>query len=287
MTTTPRIKCSCFSFQNGVQILIYNVHRLEERLSLCFIGVFQQTRTKFLLQGPALLDDGVPSVRTVDRLVRAVSRQLMIDSLDIAKLISDSAYCAQMGYTQETLPSLFIPNTYEVYWNMSADAFMKRMQKEHAAFWNNDRLKKAQHIGLTPEEVSTLASIVEEETANGPEKPMVAGLYINRLNKGMLLQADPTVKFGLQEFGLKRILFKHLEVDSPYNTYKHAGLPPGPIRIPSIQGLESVLNYTQHHYIYMCAKEDFSGTHNFAVTAAQHQANARRYQQALNRRKIK
>lgn len=229
----------------------------------------------------------VPSVRTVDRLVRAVSRQLMIDSLDIAKLISDSAYCAQMGYTQETLPSLFIPNTYEVYWNMSADAFMKRMQKEHAAFWNNDRLKKAQHIGLTPEEVSTLASIVEEETANGPEKPMVAGLYINRLNKGMLLQADPTVKFGLQEFGLKRILFKHLEVDSPYNTYKHAGLPPGPIRIPSIQGLESVLNYTQHHYIYMCAKEDFSGTHNFAVTAAQHQANARRYQQALNRRKIK
>ena len=229
----------------------------------------------------------VPSVRTVDRLVRTVSRQLMIDSLDIAKLISDSAYCAQMGYTQETLPSLFIPNTYEVYWNMSADAFMKRMQKEHAAFWNDERLKKAQRIGLTPEEVSTLASIVEEETANGPEKPMIAGLYINRLNKGMLLQADPTVKFGLQEFGLKRILFKHLEVDSPYNTYKYAGLPPGPIRIPSIQGLESVLNYTQHNYIYMCAKEDFSGTHNFAVTAAQHQANARRYQQALNRRKIK
>ena len=219
--------------------------------------------------------------------MRAVSRQLMIDSLDIAKLISDSAYCAQMGYAQETLPSLFIPNTYEVYWNMSADAFMKRMQKEHAAFWNDERLKKAQRIGLTPEEVSTLASIVEEETANGPEKPMVAGLYINRLNKGMLLQADPTVKFGLQEFGLKRILFKHLEVDSPYNTYKYAGLPPGPIRIPSIQGLESVLNYTQHNYIYMCAKEDFSGTHNFAVTAAQHQANARRYQQALNRRKIK
>ena len=137
------------------------------------------------------------------------------------------------------------------------------------------RLKKAQRIGLTPEEVSTLASIVEEETANGPEKPMVAGLYINRLNKGMLLQADPTVKFGLQEFGLKRILFKHLEVDSPYNTYKYAGLPPGPIRIPSIQGLESVLNYTQHNYIYMCAKEDFSGTHNFAVTAAQHQANSK------------
>lgn len=229
----------------------------------------------------------VPSVRTLDRMVRTVSRQLMIDSLDIATLISDSAYYTQMGYTKETLPSLFIPNTYEVYWNMSADDFMKRMKKEHAAFWNDERLKKAQSIGLTPEEVSTLASIVEEETAHGPEKPMVAGLYINRLNKGMLLQADPTVKFGLQEFGLKRILFKHLEVDSPYNTYKYAGLPPGPIRIPSIQGLESVLNYARHNYIYMCAKEDFSGTHNFAATLSQHAANARRYQQALNRRKIK
>lgn len=229
----------------------------------------------------------VPSVRTLDRMVRAVSRQLMIDSVDIAKLISDSAYYTGMGYSKETLPSLFIPNTYEVYWNMSADAFMKRMQKEHAAFWNEERRKKAESIGLTPEEVSTLASIVEEETANGPEKPMVAGLYMNRLKKGMLLQADPTVKFGLQEFGLRRILFKHLEVDSPYNTYKYPGLPPGPIRIPSIQGLESVLNHAQHNYIYMCAKEDFSGTHNFAATLSQHMANARRYQQALNRRKIK
>lgn len=229
----------------------------------------------------------VPSVRTLDRMARAVSRQLMIDSADIAKLISDSAYYTRMGYTKETLPSLFIPNTYEVYWNMSADAFIKRMQKEHAAFWNEKRRKKAESIGLTPEEVSTLASIVEEETANGPEKPMVAGLYMNRLKKGMLLQADPTVKYGLQEFGLKRILLKHLEVDSPYNTYKYPGLPPGPIRIPSIQGLESVLNYAQHNYIYMCAKEDFSGTHNFAATLSQHMANARRYQQELNRRRIK
>jgi len=229
----------------------------------------------------------VPSVRTLDRMVRAVSRQLMIDSLDIANLLADSAYCSKMGYNKETLPSLFIPNTYEVYWNMSADAFMKRMEKEHAAYWNNERLKKAESIGLTPNEVATLASIIEEETANGAEKPMVAGLYINRLHKGMLLQADPTVKFGLQEFGLKRILNKHLEVDSPYNTYKYAGLPPGPIRIPSIQGLESVLNYAHHNYIYMCAKGDFSGTHNFAATLSQHMANARRYQQELDRRKIK
>lgn len=229
----------------------------------------------------------IPGVRTLDRLARTVARQLMIDSVEIARLLADSSYYTPMGYTRETLPALFIPNTYEVYWNMSADAFMKRMQKEHAAFWNEERRGKAASIGLAPEEVATLASIVEEETANSAEKPMVAGLYINRLNKGMLLQADPTVKFGLQEFGLKRILNKHLAVDSPYNTYKYAGLPPGPIRIPSIQGLESVLNYAHHNFIYMCAKEDFSGTHNFASTLSQHMANARRYQQALNRRNIK
>lgn len=229
----------------------------------------------------------VPSVRTLDRLARVIGRQLMIDSVEIARLLADSTYYKPMGYTKETLPSLFIPNTYEVYWNMSADDFMKRMKREHDAFWNDERRGKAASIGLSPEEVSTLASIVEEETANNAEKPMVAGLYINRLNKGMLLQADPTVKFGLQEFGLKRILNKHLNVDSPYNTYKYAGLPPGPIRIPSIQGLESVLNYARHHFIYMCAKEDFSGTHNFASTLSQHMANARRYQQELNKRRIK
>ena len=229
----------------------------------------------------------VGSVRTLDRIARNTARQLMVDSCEIANILNDTAYISKLGFTPETLPALFIPNTYEVYWNMSAEDFMQRMLKEHKAFWNEKRLKQAEAIGLTPIEVATLASIVEEETANQAEKPMVAGLYINRLKKGMLLQADPTVKFSLHEFGLKRILFKHLEVDSPYNTYKYAGLPPGPIRIPSYQGLESVLNYTKHNYIYMCAKEDFSGTHNFAVTSAQHAANARKYQQALNRRGIR
>ena len=229
----------------------------------------------------------VGSVRTLDRIARNTARQLMVDSCEIANILNDTTYISKLGFTPETLPALFIPNTYEVYWNMSSEDFMQRMLKEHKAFWNEKRLKQAEAIGLTPIEVATLASIVEEETANQAEKPMVAGLYINRLKKGMLLQADPTVKFSLQEFGLKRILFKHLEVDSPYNTYKYAGLPPGPIRIPSYQGLESVLNYTKHNYIYMCAKEDFSGTHNFAVTSAQHAANARKYQQALNRRGIR
>ena len=249
-----------------------NMRYLHRRLSMGY-------------QTPVKLTIG--SVRTLDRMARNVSRQLMIDSTEVATLLNDTAYIREIGYTKETLPALFIPNTYEVYWDMSAEDFMARMQKEHKAYWNEKRMKQAEAIGLTPIEVATLASIVEEETANQAEKPMVAGLYINRLKKGMLLQADPTVKFSLQEFGLKRILFKHLEVDSPYNTYKYAGLPPGPIRVPSYQGLESVLNYTKHNYIYMCAKEDFSGTHNFAITSAQHAANARKYQQALNRKGIR
>ena len=249
-----------------------NMRYLHRRLSMGY-------------QTPVRLTVG--SVRTLDRMARNVARQLMIDSAEVARLMTDTSYIHGMGYTNETLPALFIPNTYEVYWDMTAEEFMQRMLKENKAFWNDKRLQQAQSIGLTPVEVATLASIVEEETANQVEKPMVAGLYLNRLKRGMLLQADPTVKFSMQDFGLKRILFKHLEVDSPYNTYKYAGLPPGPIRVPSFQGLESVLNYSKHNYLYMCAKEDFSGTHNFAVTSTQHAANARRYQQALNRRGIR
>lgn len=249
-----------------------NMRYLHRRLSMGY-------------QSPVMFTVG--SVRTLDRMARNVARQLMIDSTEVARLMADTAYIRSIGYSKETLPALFIPNTYEVYWNLSAEELMQRMVKENKAFWNDKRMNQAKAIGLTPIEVATLASIVEEETANQNEKPMVAGLYINRLQRGMLLQADPTVKFSLQEFGLKRILYKHLEIDSPYNTYKYAGLPPGPIRVPSYQGLESVLNYTKHNYLYMCAKEDFSGTHNFAVTSAQHAANARRYQQALNRKGIR
>ena len=262
-----RIKTGCYAIEPTD-----NVRYLERRLRLGY-------------QTPVRITVG--SVRTLERIARNVSEQLMLDSVEIASLLKDEEYISKLGYTMETLPALFIPNTYEVYWNTDADQFMQRMVKENKAFWTEQRLKKADAIGLTPVQVATLASIVDEETAMDIEKPMVAGLYINRLKKGMLLQADPTVKFSLKEFSLRRILYKHLEVDSPYNTYKYAGLPPGPIRVPSIAGLESVLNYTHHNYLYMCAKEDFSGTHNFAVTSAQHAANARKYQQALNRRGIK
>lgn len=228
----------------------------------------------------------IGSVRTLDKLARSVGKQLMIDSAEIAAVMNDSLFRQRLGYEKETIACLFIPETYQVYWDMSVDDFFQRMQKEHERFWNNERLARATAIGMTPEEVCTLASIVEEETNNNEEKPLVAGLYINRLQKDMPLQADPTIKFALQDFALRRITNENLKVNSPYNTYTNTGLPPGPIRIPTKKGIDSVLNYTKHNYIYMCAKEDFSGTHNFASNYADHMANARKYWKALNERKI-
>ena len=229
----------------------------------------------------------VPSTRSVQLLVGNVCRQLMMDSVELSEFMTSTIYKNKIGYTDESFPSLFIPETYEVYWNIKPEDLMIRFMKERREFWNEKRMAKAEKLGMTPEDVATLASIVDEETNDDAEKPIVAGLYINRLKRGMLLQADPTVKFALGDPTRKRILNKDLEVESPYNTYKHAGLPPGPIRIATKQGIESVLNYKKHDYLYMCAKEDFSGTHNFAKTLSEHNANAKKYQNALNKLKIK
>lgn len=229
----------------------------------------------------------VPSTRTVPQLVGTLCRQLMIDSLELSEFTTHKIYISRIGYNDATLPSLFIPDTYEVYWNIKPERLMIKLMEERTKFWNSTRMAKAKALGLTPEQVATLASIVDEETNSNEEKPIVAGLYINRLKRGMPLQADPTVKFALGDPTRRRILNSDLEVESPYNTYKHTGLPPGPIRIPTKQALESVLNYTKHDYLYMCAKEDFSGRHNFAKSLGEHNANARRYQQALNKRNIK
>lgn len=228
----------------------------------------------------------LPSVRTIEDMCGRVTRNIMLDSASLAKMLTDTAFCSSIGYTEETLPTLFIPNTYEVYWDISLEEFIERLQKENAVFWNNERLNKANTLGMSKEEVVTLASIVDSETANNGEKPRVAGLYINRLKKGMLLQSDPTVIFATKDFTIRRVLNHHLQTESPYNTYKYKGLPPGPIRIPSIAGIDAVLNYEKHNYIYMCAKEDFSGTHNFASTYSAHLANARRYTKALTARGI-
>lgn len=228
----------------------------------------------------------INDIRTSGQLAKIIGNQLMIDSAEVATKLNDSIACAQVGLNKETIVCLFIPNTYEMYWNISTTDLYKKMKKEYDLFWNNERLNKAKAIGFTPAEVSTIASIVEEETNSKAERPMVAGLYINRLHKQMKLQADPTVKFALQDFTLKRITGTHLRSNSPYNTYKFTGLPPGPIRIPSINSVEAVLNYVKHDFVYMCAKEDFSGTHNFATTWEQHRENAKKYQNELNKRKI-
>ncbi len=227
------------------------------------------------------------NIRSLHKLASVTGNKLMADSVELIELFDDEEYITELGFTKATLPGLFLPNTYELYWDTDADEFMMRMKKEYDRFWNEENIKKAEELGLTPDEVSALASIVDEETQKADEKPVVAGLYLNRLRIGMRLQADPTLKYALGDFTIKRLLDDDKLTDSPYNTYKYGGLPPGPIRIPSISGLKAVLNSKSHKYLYMCAKEDFSGYHNFAKTLAQHNVNARKYQKELNKRGIR
>ncbi|MDU1905478.1 MAG: endolytic transglycosylase MltG [Dysgonomonas sp.] len=226
------------------------------------------------------------NIRTKENLAERISQQLMLSEQELNNAFNDSIISHKYGFNEKTFISMFIPNTYEIYWDTSMESFLKRMKTEYNGFWNEGRRKKASDLGLSPIEVSILASIVEEECFFTDEYPIVAGLYLNRLKRGQLLQADPTVKFAVGDFALKRILNKHLEINSPYNTYKNTGLPPGPIRVPSIKGINAVLEPAKHNYLYMCAKEDFSGRHNFAVTHAEHERNANRYRSELNKRRI-
>ena len=226
------------------------------------------------------------NIRTKEVLAQRLSKQMMMDSLEMINALNNDTLLSRYGLTRPTAVALFIPNTYEVYWDISPEKLMDKMKVEYDKFWTEERLQKLNDVGLTKLEVSTLASIVDEETNKKDEKPLIAGLYLNRLNKGMPLQADPTVKFALQDFSLRRIYSGHLETDSPYNTYKHAGLPPGPIRIPSTEGIDAVLNYVDHDYMYMCAREDRSGYHNFATTFDEHLKNASKYRHTLNKRGV-
>jgi len=227
------------------------------------------------------------NIRTLEQFAGAISKKIEADSLSLMRVFQDEITLTEYGFNKHNLPALFIPNTYEIYWNTTASDFFKRMKKEFDAFWNEDRRKKAAAAGLNPIEVSIIASIVFEESAKSKEYKTIAGVYINRIKKGMRLQADPTVKFALRNFEKKRILLKDLEYDSPYNTYVYSGLPPGPICFPGIKAIEAVINYEKHSYIYFCAKDDLSGYHNFAKTLQQHNENARRYQAALNKRNIR
>ena len=226
------------------------------------------------------------NIRTKEQLAGRFAQQLMLDSAALVRAFSDSDSCARWGFTPATIPVLFIPDTYEMYWDISYEKFMAKMQKENERFWTSARKAKADSIGLTPIQISILASIVEEESNNKIERPAIAGLYLNRYRIGMPLQADPTVKFAVNDFTLRRILFEHLKTDSPYNTYKYVGLPPGPIRVPSASGIDAVLNYQHHEYLYMCANADFSGRHAFARNMKEHHQNAQRYRNELDKRKI-
>ncbi|OWY22591.1 endolytic transglycosylase MltG [Sphingobacteriales bacterium UPWRP_1] len=229
----------------------------------------------------------INNIRTKEQLVTLVCSKLEADSTELKRMLNDTAYLTQYNLTPDKVIGIFIANTYQFNWNTGAEAFFKRMKKEYDDFWTNERIQKAEKQGITPFEVITLASIVDEETAQPDEMNKIAGVYYNRLRQKMPLQADPTIKFAVGDFALRRILTEHLAINSPYNTYKNIGLPPGPIRIPSMAALNAVLNPEEHSYVYFCAREDFSGYHNFAATYEEHLINARKYRDELDRRNIK
>ncbi len=226
------------------------------------------------------------NIRIKQELAGHISEQIEADSVSLLKLLNDAVYLKKFGFTPENVISMFIPNTYDVYWDITAEKFMERMDKEYKSFWTEKRKARLAEIRLTELQAMTLASIVEKESNQNDEKPDIAGVYINRLHDGWLLQADPTLVYALGDFSIKRVLNVYKTIDSPYNTYKYFGLPPGPICLPSISSIDAVLNYRQHKYMYFCAREDFSGYHNFAVTMNEHLLNAAKYQQALDQKGI-
>ena len=256
-------------------------YRIPERMSYTqVVRMFQRG-----LQTPMRVTFN--NIRTLPQLAGRIARQLEPDSLAMLTALTADTTAARYGFTPQTFLSMFIPNTYEFYWNTTPAGFIARMQKEYDKFWNEERTQQLAALGLTRAEAVTLASIVYEEAKMSDEMPVVAGVYLNRLRLGMPLQADPTVKFALGDFSLKRILHRHLEIDSPYNTYRNPGLPPGPICMPSIRAVDAVLHPMKHNYLYFCAKPDFSGYHNFAATLAAHNRNAQAYAAALNKRGIR
>ncbi|NJN43008.1 MAG: endolytic transglycosylase MltG [Flammeovirgaceae bacterium] len=219
--------------------------------------------------------------RYVTDVTDRIAKNLAVKPSELTDELNKFALTNQLGFNKDNLLALFIPNTYEIFYDITSEELMDRLIWEYESFWNEERIQKSKVIGLTPVEVSVLASIVQAEMAKEEEAPTIAGLYINRLKKNIALQADPTLVYALGDFTIKRVLNEHKEVESPYNTYKYVGLPPGPINMPQIAMIDAVLNYEKHNYIYMCAREDFSGYHNFSSNLNTHLQNARKYQQAL------
>lgn len=227
------------------------------------------------------------NVRNLAQLAGKVGAKLEGDSLSFLKTFTDPETISYYGFIQENFIAMFIPNTYEFYWTTSEEDFVKRMASEFKRFWTDDRMAKARALNLTQSEVVTLASIVQAEQSMRPEEwPIIAGLYLNRLEQGIPLQSDPTVIFATGNFGIRRVLNRHLKQDSPYNTYKNKGLPPGPIRMPDRGAIEAVLSPEEHEYIFMCATPDGSGVHKFSKTLKEHNRYAKEYQRAMNARGI-
>ena len=228
------------------------------------------------------------TMRTIDELAEKVSLVLEPEKSEFLSSFKDESVLEKLGYSRHNILTLFVPNTYEFLWNTNVEQFIERMRKEHDRFWSKEnRLEKIKAFDLTPSEVYILASIVEKESANDGEKPRIAGVYLNRLRQNIKLQADPTVVFATGNFNLNRILYQHLSYDSPYNTYIYAGLPPGPICMPSIASLHAVIDAEQHDYLFFCARPDNSGLHAFAKTLSGHNENARRFHAWLNKIDIK
>ncbi|MFQ3575751.1 MAG: endolytic transglycosylase MltG [Cytophagales bacterium] len=227
------------------------------------------------------------NIRTKEELAEKLSKKMMFPKEELFNALNNDSVCKSLGFERETVMCMFIPNTYEVYWNLSVEKFLERMKDEYDKFWTQDRIDLAEKKGLDPIKVSILASIVEAETQKDDEKPRIAGVYLNRLKKGMKLQADPTVKFALQNFELRRILEGHLKTDSPYNTYIYKGLPPGPINLPSVTSLKSVLKAENHQYIFFCADLSKPGYHGFSETFEEHVKMANSYRAGLDKMNIK
>jgi UPF0755 protein len=226
------------------------------------------------------------NIRTLDELAAKVGSQIEADPASLSRFFNDENNYSADGFTRQTLISVFLPDTYQLYWSLDPKGFYRRMLREYNVFWNDERLESATALKLTPVEVSTLASIIEEESSKYDEMPRIAGVYLNRLRKGIPLQADPTVKFAVNDFTIRRVLNEHLEVDSRYNTYKYSGLPPGPVRCASKPALEAVLNAEKHDYLFFVAKADFSGYHHFSRTLSEHNRYAAAYRRELNKRRI-
>ena len=278
---------STYTFEQALKLL-KSKNNIKAGCYLVKDGVSNYTLLRALRNGnqtPIQLK--INNIRTKEQLAGALSKQLMSDSLQFIQLLNDTVFLSQYNLSPITSVSIFLPNTYQIFWNATPQKVFERMNKEYNMFWNKERIRKASEIPLTQLEVITLASIVDSESNTSYEKPIIAGLYVNRLRKNMPLQADPTIVFAVGDFTIKRVLISHTSIDSPYNTYKNTGLPPGPIRIPTLKAIDAVLNYDKNDYVYMCAKETLYGEHNFASSYSQHIDNAKKYQQALNNRGIR